>query len=493
MISLLSGRVLFRFAVGAAVIVSMFLSGQLVLAAELVQTTPWTDPIQVAKDASAPVIVGDSSGALHLFYVEGWYDSEAGPGNQAIMYQHGDDSAWSPATDILVSPNKTSIMLDGVVVDRDGYLQLLWNDDQALYLSTAHSTTATDPRSWYTSTVLRGPIPIADMVQDENGKLHVVVRSDPFTISHLSLANKDGLWTDPVQIDAITDTEAYAIGGVQLAVASPDTLHATWFQTAAEVNWNFWSVWYARSDDGGQTWSTKEEMATPRFGASDIAVDAEGNVHLVYGRNIGSPDGRWHQWSQDGGDTWSEPALLFPQFDYASGDTGGYGFSTDSAGTLHMVNSFGDVTGEATAYHLEWLGDRWSSPQLLMEKHAHFPRLVTTLGNHLNFVALAARDYEIWARSSIADAPAMEPVAVPQESANASASQETDAVGPTATLEDSTTVEAIDEANILPAFDVQEPRGQTSTVTPLLVSVLLAFVTVGSVVLVKLTRTRRRM
>ncbi|WP_423224723.1 hypothetical protein [Candidatus Amarolinea aalborgensis] len=452
----------------------------------------WSSPSKVAENASAQVSVGDSSGALHLFYVEGWYDTEAGPGNQAIMYQRSDDNSWSVATDIIVSPNRTSITLDGVVVDRDGYLQVLWNDEQTLYLSTAHATAAGDPRSWQTSPVLRGPTPIADISQDANGKLHVAVRSDLFTVSYLSLAEREAAWTDLVQIDTVANTEQYAIGGVQLALSSPETIHMTWFQTAAEVNWNFWSVWYARSDDGGETWSKKEEIATPRFGASDIAVDSQGNVHLVYGRNIGYPDGRWYQWSQDGGDTWSEPALLFPQFESASGDTGGYGFATDSAGVLHMVNSFGDVSGEARAYHLEWVGDHWSSPQLLMEKHAHSPRLVTTLGNHLNFMVFAARDHEIWARSAIADAPAVEPVAVPQESANTPASQEMGVVEATATLEYSTTVAAIAEASVPTAFNAQEPRSQTTNVTPLLVSVLLAFVVIGSVVLFQLTKTRRR-
>ncbi|PVE30737.1 hypothetical protein DC030_15335, partial [Enterococcus faecalis] len=84
-----------------------------------------------------------------------------------------------------------------------------------------------------------------------------------------------------------------------------------------------------------------QEMAAPLFGASDIAVDAEGNVHLVYGRNIGNRDGRWYQWSQDNGATWTQRQLLFPLAESASGDTGGYSFVQDSSGTLHLVNSYG--------------------------------------------------------------------------------------------------------------------------------------------------------
>lgn len=467
--------------------------GQPVLAAISLQPIPWSEPVLIAGNASAPVIAGDSSGALHLFYVEGWYDTEAGPGNQAVMYQHGEDSAWSAATDVLVSPNGTSIILDGVVIDREGYLQLLWNDDRALYLSTAHIDSASDPRSWQTSTVLEGAIPIADMVLDDSGKLHIVVRSDNFTISYLNLPDQSDTWSEVVRIETVAQPESFAVGGVQLALSSPESIHVTWFQTAAEVSWNFWSVWYARSDDGGQTWSKKEEIATPRFGASDIAVDSAGNVHLVYGRNIGYPDGRWYQWSRDGGDTWSEPALLFPQFEHASGDTGGYGFATDSAGVLHMVNSFGGADGEATAYHLEWQGDHWSSPQLVMEQHAHFPRIVATLGNQLNFVAMAGREYEIWFRDSVVDAPAVAPVPVPQEHTRVFAGQDTAADETPVPVETSPANETDAEASVPVEFDNQQPQSQLTASTSLLLGVLAALLLVIAIVaLVQLSKSRRR-
>jgi hypothetical protein len=379
----------------------------------LAQRIPWTDPELIAQNASAPLIVGDSSGALHLFYVEGLYNEETGPQGQAIIYKHSANGAWSEPADILLSQNHTSMTLDGAVIDSLGNLHVLWNDSQALYHSTAHVATASDPRGWRNSTVLMGQTPIADMAQDENGRLHVVARSDPFTVSYLSSENGGLTWSSPAPVVSIQNRAAFAIGGVQLAIATPGTIYVTWFQTAAEVNWNFWSVWYARSGDSGQSWDPAKEMASPQFGASDIAVDSEGGIHLVYGRNIGLPDGRWHQWSQDGGNTWSEREPLFPGFAVASGDTGGYGFSSDSNSTLHLVNSFGQEGGEATAYHLQWLGHNWSQPELVMSEHAHFTRIVTTLGNRLNFAAMAGHTYEIWSRTGTTDAPAVAPIAVP--------------------------------------------------------------------------------
>lgn len=406
-----------RFALGfvgiIVVLTCLWMLGGVAIAGKSTQSISWSAPKFIASNASAPLIIGDSSGLLHVLYVEGWYDKEGGPEGQAIMYTKRDDATWSDPIDVITSPSKTGITLDGVAVDEQGNLHLLWNDLGALYHSIVHLSQAHESGAWRTDTVIAGQEPLADLALDNAGTLHVAVRPDPFSLSYLSSADGGRTWSNPTTIASIDDTEAYAIGGVQLAAASPDTVHVTWFHTAAEVDWNFWSVWYARSDTRGQSWIEPQEMAQPRFGASDIAVDTNGGIHLVYGRNIGQPDGRWYQWSQDGGKTWTVREPLFPGFDYASGDTGGYGFASDSAGVLHLVNSFGREDGEATAYHLEWLGKIWSEPDLVMAKHAHFPRIAMTEGNRLNFVAMAGYEYELWYRTGMADAPATAPVAVP--------------------------------------------------------------------------------
>jgi hypothetical protein len=198
-------------------------------------------------------------------------------------------------------------------------------------------------------------------------------------------------------VDKLADTENLAIGGAHLAVDQTGGIHVTWYQTALVVNWNLWSVWYGRSSDDGNSWQVTE-MATPYFGDSDIAVDGENNVHLLYGRNIGQGDGRWHMWSRDGGQSWSDARPLYPGVEYASGITGGFDFALDGDNQLHLVNSYGNKDGEASAWHMVWMGDRWSEPELVLgiEYHAHSPRLAIAGGNELDVVAMAPRqDYAI--------------------------------------------------------------------------------------------------
>jgi hypothetical protein len=220
---------------------------------------------------------------------------------------------------------------------------------------------------------------------------------------------------------------------------------------------------------------------------SDVAVDNDNNVHLVYGRGIGSADGRWYQWSSDGGETWSNARLLYPGVEHASGVTGGFSFGIDSGGQLHMVNSYGRRDGEASAWHMVWLGTRWSEPEELLgtQFHAHQPRLAIALGNELNFVAVAPRQKaSLIYRVETTNSPNIPPQEVPTPVIEQAA--ENESVGAESAAEPTPVVSRIplsDEA--LSAPQVTQPFNA------LLLSVAASSIAVLVVVVVMRRRTGR--
>ena len=50
----------------------------------------------------------------------------------------------------------------------------------------------------------------------------------------------------------------------------------------------------------------------------------------------------------------------------------------------------------------------------VLDKHAHFPRIFTSLGNSLTFVAMSGNDFDLWTRAVQLDAPNVEPVQYPE-------------------------------------------------------------------------------
>jgi hypothetical protein len=383
------------------------------------QGNSWSEPVPLTRDGSGPVLVSDSAGDIHLLYV-GFSEDEDTTEASTIYYMGRRAGQWQAPMDVLFS-SEGPANLNAVAVDANGYLHVAWNNAEKAFHSRAHVQEAGNASKWDTRLVMSARQPVGDMALDKTGRLHQVVVD---TESVIYLYSDDGgdSWSAPQTVDRIINTEELAIGGARVAVDASGIIHVTWHQNARKVDWNYWSVWYGRSVDEGNTWQVAE-VAAPELGDSDIAIDGDDNVHLVYGRNIGFRDGRWHQWSSNSGDTWSNPRPLYPVAEKASGITGGYDFALDSADQLHMVNSYGGVGGDASAWHLVWLGTRWSEPEELLDTsfHAHQPRLTISGGNELDFVALAPRQgSSLLFLQGVADSPAVElrpvpaPVMVPE-------------------------------------------------------------------------------
>ena len=74
-----------------------------------------------------------------------------------------------------------------------------------------------------------------------------------------------------------------------------------------------WSVWYGSSNNGGNTWGNLTEICNPRFGDSDIILDNNGNLILVYGRGISFSDGRWYQYQSEVSHGWKRRTTV-PRF-----------------------------------------------------------------------------------------------------------------------------------------------------------------------------------
>jgi hypothetical protein len=122
----------------------------------------------------------------------------------------------------------------------------------------------------------------------------------------------------PAGSKAAQPDQAANFGGssARLAVDGEGTVYALWSSGASNITPAPPSARYlSKSSDGGKTWTTTQTMpfsydnAAPRF-----AVSPKGVLHIVYQRNP-KPDlsgyaDVYHQFSTDGGKTWSDPKVL---------------------------------------------------------------------------------------------------------------------------------------------------------------------------------------
>lgn len=246
---------------------------------------------------------------------------------------------------------------------------------------------------------------------------------------------------------------------------------------------------YTRSDDGGDNWSAPQiidrfdsgEYRSEGYGPNliNVVTHGEDEVHLIWD---GAPTvERNHIYSTDGGQTWSQPVITFPEIT-AVGRAGWNGMAFDSAEALHAVSLGGPL-------HASWTSERnWSSStdiaRTVYDGKGEWLQIAAGLGNQLH-VAWVDKDYApntVWYVMGQTSAPATAPQPVPIEQPTATPpAQPAPTAPPVATGAPPARVEAIENS---------APLAASSPATILGISLAPVALLVGIIVIVSLRRRR---
>ena len=168
------------------------------------------------------------------------------------------------------------------------------------------------------------------------------------------------------------------------------------------------------SDDGGLTWGEVRQLSGLGTGRVNIAARGDDELHLVW--NDAESRERLHQWSTDGGATWSAAAAIAG---LRGASSRALAMVFDAAGTLHLVSSLGGPGGVEPIVHTTWRSDRaaWSVPERISRgmvgaQPNGLPALAIEAGNTLH-VAYKGSDGRIWSTEGRSDAPAIAARPVP--------------------------------------------------------------------------------
>lgn len=143
-------------------------------------------------------------------------------------------------------------------------------------------------------------------------------------------------WSEPSLVSSSAGPSGGSVGR-GLAVDSQNNLHALWTE-----NSNGFDVYYARSKDGGLTWSAGIDLANsplPAFGAN-IAVGPDDILHVVWVDRRDGSARLYYTCSHDSGQTWEVPRAI-------SGDNprdaAVASISIDLQNRVHVAWHFGDA------------------------------------------------------------------------------------------------------------------------------------------------------
>lgn len=448
------------------------------------QAEPWSPPIDITGGSTENWrafgrAVCDRFQNLHVF----WIDN--GDEDSAIYYRNDLEDAWSQPRDVVVAPD--TLNYDLVAVAANDSLHLAWRAASGgLYYSGSPIAYAEDPSAWSPPQLLDESVFSVSLAVGPEGILHLVYSSpDPegleYYVVHRSSADNGVTWTDPRVVFYITFTSPSYIR-TEMAMDAANRIHIGLTLRSQEYGRNS-EVGYLRSEDGGQTWGAYrmiESRTNAPPGLEWIAPYAfgENEVHLTW-----HDPRRMHQWSTDGGTTWSG-AVQILELGAAFG--GPNALARDSAGTIYAVTAWSDGV-----YASRWLGSNWSIPVPidLREIDPHGQQITVCQGNVLHVLYHdRTGDETVWYSSRTTAAshvprlplPETPPLATqPATSLAQSEAPSTSTVSPTLT-----------PANAMP-FNRGPIVPTPSPVAPLVIGTLSVLGFLAAVVVIRMKKTGR--
>lgn len=332
--------------------------------------SPWSEPVNVSHSEGVsqsggvpgrPAVAVDAEGQVHLL----WSETPADGGAESALYYAGQSQdRWSRPALVLESPEGKAEEPTLVAVgDR---LHALWSGGWSgeIYHSWAYVRDAYAPEGWSEPRALpmagtTGSLP--DLLIDAHGTLHVVYAvplNEGRGIAYVRSDDGGETWSEP---QVVFDAEAAGWAMADhptLAMDPAGTLHVAWVQGSQDGHFPPQGIFYARSTDGGGTWSEQMVMAEGTYDWPRITAPLPGQAHLLWNEITGG--GGWtHRWSADYGASWSTQQQVRGFRDVP----GPIGLTADGAGTLHLVGLGQDGAGEPALVYTIWsAGDETLAP-----------------------------------------------------------------------------------------------------------------------------------
>jgi BNR repeat-like domain len=179
--------------------------------------------------------------------------------------------------------------------------------------------TFTSGTSWYPTIAV-----------DFSGHIHLFWEDDTpgnLEIYYKTSADGGGTWSTSRRLTWTSGaSEKPAV-----AVDSFNNIHVVWHDDTPGND----EIYYKKSTDGGTTWSAGIRLTWTPGNSQDasIAVDASGDIYVVWDDDTPGNDEIYYKKSTDGGFTWPTSSRLT----FASGDSSLPVISVDSSGKVHLI------------------------------------------------------------------------------------------------------------------------------------------------------------
>ncbi|MCI0521507.1 MAG: glycoside hydrolase [Chloroflexi bacterium] len=340
----------------------------------------WSEPVVVASgrpEIKALEVVADEDGRFHVF----WSQQDTNAADQfrtGVYYSRLDDDGWQVPVRVFSSPDHRAGH-PSVTIDDRGRLVAVWSSQVSgeLYFSWADRAAANNPTEWADPMQLPSPrqavaSPVIKM--SATGTLNVayaVQMNEERGIYLIHSTDGGETWSQPVAVFDAVAADWRMVTRPALFV-NEQNLYLTWERQSLPEDLGVIGLYYARSSDGGKTWSLPETVLDSPLQWSELAGAADGTLYRLWQGVTNDIFGTWVGVSTDGGDTWALPANLA-----RLGETmGPTSVVVDSIGRGHLVEIVDRQNeGEVVISHWMGAGEAWTAEDDLLLRDLSLPRV----------------------------------------------------------------------------------------------------------------------
>jgi len=331
--------------------------------------TAWSPPSVVASldgDAQLPAIATEADGRMHLLWSQ--TSPDAGPAGE-LEYMRGDGTSWTTPGGVLSSPRGGKAEAPALLADRAGSLHAAWSGGFAgeIYYSHGFIRDAADSSGWSSPVLLPAPAQAGSspaMALDAAGTMHVLYTiplNEARGVYYTRSADQGSSWSAPQKIFDAAGAQWPMVSDAHLVIDSQNRLQATWVEAALPPATTLLGIFYSRSEDGGRTWTEPVQISGVDTGYPVMAASGPNELHLLWSANLSQQVQLWHQWSSDGGATWSKSTPLI-QLESIAPSTD---LVTDGAGGLYLVGIQQTADNSAALFYTQWAGGVWTDHETL--------------------------------------------------------------------------------------------------------------------------------
>ena len=333
---------------------------------ELISTTP--------SEISSISIAVDEKDQFHILWIQS--DQNNGKEISSIYYSKWDGIVWTQPQAIYTATQGDISQLD-TAVDRERLL-VVWSEglnDQILY-SWSNTDTAQNPSEWATplqlsTTRFTGKSP--KILADNSGIVYVAY-SKPINedrgIYIVKSTDEGKNWSDPIQVFNAEAAGWDIADSPELATDQNGSVNVVWAKKSFPEDGHLLALYTSQSGDQGSTWSNPSVVEEGDLTWGQISGIHSSNLYRIWQEvDISTQLVNWHQFSIDGGVTWSLPTSVTDPED----DIGSPIVTTDTAGRLYLfqpIQVIPQITGITSRI---WDTDRWLvEDRIILDNHDVF-------------------------------------------------------------------------------------------------------------------------